>query len=343
MLSHKTSAEYCKSQDSIFTLKRVFEQNLSQQLNLTKVQAPLYLPSSSGLNDDLNGVEPPVKFSIQNKAYQTYEVIQSLAKWKRFLLAHEKFEAGTGLYTDMRALRPSDEIDATHSIYVDQWDWERVMGADERNVTFLKSIVSKIYEAVKATNAHAPNPLPLPENITFVHSEELLALYPTVSSSKERENLFSKEKRAIFVIGVGAKLSNGVTHDLRAPDYDDWTTPSEKDFKGLNGDLIIYSSELGCGLEISSMGIRVNKDALLHQLELTGRTERKNMLFHSKLLSGELPQTIGGGIGQSRLTMLLLRKSEISDVQAELFDHNTLNNPFYENKNNYMAEAHTLT
>jgi aspartate--ammonia ligase len=324
MLSHKTSAEYCKSQDLIFTLKRIFEQNLAQQLNLTKVQAPLYLPSSSGLNDDLNGVEPPVKFSIQNRAYQTYEVIQSLAKWKRFLLAHEKFESGSGLYTDMRALRPSDEIDATHSIYVDQWDWERVMSDDERNITFLKGIVSKIYEAVKATNQQAPNPLPLPETISFVHSEELLAMYPKVTLSKERENLFAKEKGAIFVIGVGAQLSNGVVHDLRAPDYDDWTTISEKNFKGLNGDLILYSPELGCGLEISSMGIRVNKTALLHQLELTGHSNRTTMPFHSKLLNGELPQTIGGGIGQSRLMMLLLRKNQISAVQAELFDHHEL-------------------
>lgn len=320
MSSHKTSTEFCKLQRSIFELKTNFEQQLSVNLNLTKVQAPLFLPTNSGLNDDLNGIETPVKFNINIKGQETYEVIQSLAKWKRFLLGKEKFEIGTGLYTDMRAIRPCDELDATHSIYVDQWDWERVISEAQRTIPFLKDIVSKIYSAIKSVNAFVANPLALPEQITFIHSQQLLDLYPDVASSKERENRYVKEKGAIFVIGVGAKLSHGLSHDPRAPDYDDWTTLNDDGFKGLNGDIILYSPELDVGVEISSMGIRVDRAALLHQLELTNHLERKSRLFHSKLLSNELPLTIGGGIGQSRLSMLLLRQNHISNVQAELFD-----------------------
>ncbi len=320
MLSHKTSTEFCKLQESIFELKKNFEQALSANLNLTKVQAPLFLPTHSGLNDDLNGVEPPVKFEINNKGKETYEVIQSLAKWKRFLLGSEGFELGTGLYTDMRAIRPCDELDATHSIYVDQWDWEKVISKEQRTVSFLKETVSKIYEAMKSANATTHSALNLPESITFIHSQELYNMYPDLESTKERESLFAKEKKAIFVIGVGAELSNGKPHDPRAPDYDDWTTQNEDGYLGLNGDIILYSPELDAGVEISSMGIRVDREALLRQLEHTDHLERKSRLFHSKLLADELPLTIGGGIGQSRLSMLLLRQNHIANVQAELFD-----------------------
>lgn len=320
MLSHKSSTEFCKFQRSIFELKKNFEKELSINLNLTKVQAPLYLPTHSGLNDDLNGIETPVKFNINMKGMETYEVIQSLAKWKRFLLGQAGFSVGEGLVTDMRAIRPSDEIDATHSIYVDQWDWERVISREQRNVSFLKSIVSKIYAAIKTTNDAVFKPLPLPQEITYIHSQELLNLYPEIESTKERETRYVREKGAIFVIGVGGALSHGKPHDPRAPDYDDWTTLNEDGFKGLNGDIILYSPELDAGVEVSSMGIRVDREALLHQLELTNHMERKSRLFHSKLLADELPLTIGGGIGQSRLSMLLLRQNHIANVQAELFD-----------------------
>lgn len=340
MLSHKTSAEFCKLQDTIFALKQIFEQHLAQALNLTKVQAPLYLASRSGLNDDLNGYEKPVSFKIDLKKQENYDVVQSLAKWKRFLLAHENFEVGQGLYADMRALRPSDEIDATHSIYVDQWDWERVISAEERNLPFLKDIIRKIYSALKITNAHAPEPLSLPDEITFIHSQDLLDLYPNLTT-KERETAYSKEKGAIFVIGVGAVLSNGKPHDPRAPDYDDWTSVSEGNYQGLNGDLIVYAPQLKSALEISSMGIRVNKEALMNQLELTNRCERVNLPFHSKLLDGGLPLSIGGGIGQSRLMMLLLRKPDVKSVQAELFD--CLSESFEENFENPVKQENQNT
>jgi len=319
MLSHKTSTEFCKQQRSIFELKQLFEKQLSVQLNLTKVQAPLYLPTHSGLNDDLNGYETPVNFKISVNDTVNYEVIQSLAKWKRFLLGKEGFSVGEGLFTDMRAIRPCDELDATHSIYVDQWDWERVISKEQRNLSFLKEIVTKIYTAIKNTSAEQAVSLPLPEDISFIHSQELYDLYPTLTT-KERESRYAKEKGAIFVIGVGANLAHGQPHDPRAPDYDDWTTLNEDGYQGLNGDIILYSPELQSAVEISSMGIRVDRETMLRQLKLKNYMERQDRLFHSKLLANELPLTIGGGIGQSRLSMLLLRQSDIKSVQANLFD-----------------------
>ena len=308
-------------QHQIFSLKSFFEQELSRFLNLTKVNAPLYLSTSSGLNDNLNGVEHPVTFSIDQRPGDTFEVVQSLAKWKRFTLGQQGFAKGEGLFTDMRALRPSDLVDNTHSVYVDQWDWERVMYPGERNINFLKETVQKIFRALKNTERFVYEEFfkhltpSLPENITFIHSQELLNLYPNLTA-KEREYKFAKETGAFFIIGVGAALSNGEAHDLRAPDYDDWTTENEQGFLGLNGDLVVFNPVSNESLELSSMGIRVNKEALQRQLEIRGTLDRNTLPFHSALMRDELPQTIGGGIGQSRVSMFLLRKNRISEVHA---------------------------
>ena len=275
------------------------------------------------MNDDLNGVERKVTFPIKDLEDREAEVVNSLAKWKRMALADYNITEGYGIYTDMNAVRPDEELDNIHSLYVDQWDWEHTITAKERNLDFLKKTVRKIYEALKRTefvvyeNFSEIEPL-LPDEITFIHSEEMQKKYPDLAP-KEREYDYAKEHGAIFVIGIGGDLADGNPHDGRAPDYDDWTTPTENGYRGLNGDIIIWNPVLEIAFEISSMGIRVDKNALIKQLEITDNTERKDLMFHKRLLDGELPLSIGGGIGQSRICMYFLRKAHIGEIQTGIW------------------------
>ncbi|HET8753686.1 MAG TPA: aspartate--ammonia ligase [Salinimicrobium sp.] len=312
-----------QTEAAIALVKSTFENELSSALNLKKISSPLIVLQGTGINDDLNGTERAVKFPVKDMLEQTAEVVQSLAKWKRLRLKDYKIPSGTGILTNMQALRPDENFSCLHSISVDQWDWEKVMEPQQRNLLFLKETVGKIYEAIKSTEAViAENFMHLgailPEKITFMQSEELLQKYPD-HSPKERENLAAKEFGAIFIIGIGGKLTNNEIHDSRAPDYDDWTTASDADYKGLNGDLILWNPVLDQAMEISSMGIRVNAETLEKQLEISGCQERKKLFYHDKLLKGELPQSIGGGIGQSRLCMFLLKKKHIGEVQVSIW------------------------
>ncbi len=302
-------------------VKDDFERALADALQLQRVTAPLFLEKSTGLNDDLNGVEKPVAFrasSIQREV----EIVQSLAKWKRYALHKYGFRAGEGLYTDMNAIRPDETLSPIHSLYVDQWDWERVMRPDERNVDFLKKTVESIYSALRATETRTCtryrhiNPI-LPQNITFVTSEELLERYPD-KTPKERETAFCREHGAIFIIGIGGQLIDGSIHDSRAPDYDDWSTPRDGGV-GLNGDVLLWHPILEMALEISSMGIRVDAETLKRQLQIRDCRQREKLPFHQNVLSGKLPQTIGGGIGQSRLCMFLLRAIHVGEVACGLW------------------------
>ncbi|MDD7271590.1 MAG: aspartate--ammonia ligase [Spirochaetales bacterium] len=312
-----------ETERAIKLVKDIFQRELSGALRLSRVTSPLFVKAGSGINDDLNGVERPVRFEIGNMNNSKMEIVQSLAKWKRMALADYQIKPGFGIYTDMNALRPDDDIDAIHSIYVDQWDWERVLGDNERNLDFLKYVVNEIYSALKRTEflVHetysALTPV-LPEKITFIHTEDALKRYPNLSSN-EREAALAKEYGAIFLIGIGNKLANGEPHSGRAPDYDDWSTHTYDDYKGLNGDIIVWDHVRGASLELSSMGIRVNKEALLRQLEIKNALERKDLYWHKRLLNGEFPETIGGGIGQSRLCMFLLKKAHIGEVQASVW------------------------
>ena len=304
-------------------VKDTFERELSGELRLSRVTSTLFVRANSGINDDLNGVERPVRFNVGNMNETPMEIVQSLAKWKRMALADHGFTPGTGLYTDMNAIRPDDDIDNIHSIYVDQWDWERVMDEGERNLDFLKTIVTKIYEAIKRTAFLVSEYYPacsqkLPEKITFIHSEEARKLYPDLTPV-QREKELARKYGAIFIIGIGMPLSDGVLHGGRAPDYDDWSTPNRDGYFGLNGDIIVWDSVRDDSLELSSMGIRVSKESLLEQLKIRGCEERKDLYWHKRLLAGEFPQTIGGGIGQSRLCMFLLRKAHIGEVQASVW------------------------
>ncbi|MBR4590908.1 MAG: aspartate--ammonia ligase [Bacteroidaceae bacterium] len=310
-------------EQGIKLIKDFFQSNLSTALRLRRVTAPLFVLKGLGLNDDLNGVERPVSFPIKDMGDQVAEVVHSLAKWKRMMLGEYNIKPGYGLYTDMNAVRGDEELDNLHSLYVDQWDWERTISAEDRNLTFLKSIVIDIYNAIRRTEYLVSEHFPqiesfLPEKIHFIHSEELLKLYPNLSP-KEREDEICRKYGAVFIMGIGGKLSNGEPHDLRAPDYDDWTTENEDGFKGLNGDIMIWYPTLGRSVELSSMGIRVNKESLLRQLELTGKQERTELFFHKKLINGELPLSVGGGIGQSRLCMVLLHKAHIGEIQASIW------------------------
>lgn len=312
-----------QTEKAIKLVKDFFESNLSSELRLRRVTAPLFVLKGTGVNDDLNGTERKVSFSIKDLNDKVAEVVNSLAKWKRMMLADYSIPNGYGLYTDMNAIRPDEVLDNIHSLYVDQWDWERNMFDNERNLEFLKYIVKKIFNVLKRTEYLVFEQYPeikpiLPDEITFVHAEELLEMYPSLSV-KERETAFVKKCGAIFVIGIGGKLKNGEPHDGRAPDYDDWTTDTVSGFKGLNGDIILWNPILENAFEISSMGIRVNKEALLKQLELSQTEERKELLFHKRLLNGELPQSIGGGIGQSRLCMYFLRKAHIGEIQSSIW------------------------
>jgi len=311
-----------ETEKAIKMVKDFFQLNLAEALNLRRVTAPLFVKAGTGINDDLNGVERPISFNIKNMSNTEAEIVQSLAKWKRLTLASLKISLGEGIYTDMNAIRPDEILDNLHSLYVDQWDWEKVISKEERNLEFLKCIVKKIYRVMKKTEyfiyKHYPEIKPvLPEEIFFIHSEELEKRYPELTPI-ERENAICNEYGAVFIIGIGASLKNGEPHDGRAPDYDDWTTPTEKG-PGLNGDIIVWYPVLEKAFEISSMGIRVDQHVLDSQLEMTGTTERKELFFHQKLLKGELPLSIGGGIGQSRLCMFFLKKAHIGEVQVSIW------------------------
>ena len=307
----------------IHYIKGFFQSNLSAELRLRRVTAPLFVMKGTGLNDDLNGVERPVTFPIKDLGDQQAEVVHSLAKWKRMMLADYKIQTGYGLYIDMNAIRSDEELDNVHSLYVDQWDWEMTIDQHQRNIEFLKKTVTRIYGVMKRTEyivcEHYPQITPiLPEEIHFIHSEDLAAQYPDLTP-KQREEAIAKAYGAVFIIGIGGSINGGEPHDGRAPDYDDWSTPTGDNHTGLNGDIIVWNPVINSSFELSSMGVRVDKDALLRQLEIRGAESRKELYFHKRLLSGELPQSIGGGIGQSRLCMFYLRKAHIGEIQASIW------------------------
>ena len=308
---------------AIKQIKETFQLNLSSTLRLRRVTAPLFVLQGTGLNDDLNGYENAVSFPIQDMDGATAEVVHSLAKWKRVTLAEYNISKGYGIYTDMNAIRAHEELDNLHSLYVDQWDWERVITDEERSVRFLKQIVEDIYSAILHTEFTLSECYPqlrpsLSEKVHFIHSEELRLLYPELQA-KEREEEITRKYGAVFIIGIGNELGDGKPHDNRAPDYDDYTTRNEDGFYGLNGDLMIWSDTLGKAMELSSMGIRVNKESLLYQLKKSGKEERQDLYVHSRMLSDTLPLSIGGGIGQSRLCMLLLKKAHIGEIQSSIW------------------------
>lgn len=310
-------------QQEISFVKNTFTQNLIEQLDIIEVQGPILSEVGNGMQDNLSGIEKAVQVNVKCIPNAVYEVVHSLAKWKRHTLARFGFQEGEGLFVHMKALRPDeDSLDPTHSVYVDQWDWEKVIPAGKRNFDYLKQTVRSIYRAIRLTElaveARFDIPSILPKEITFVHSEELVKRYPMLTS-KERENAICKEYGAVFLIGIGGKLSDGKAHDGRAPDYDDWTTVSEGEYKGLNGDILVWNEQLGTAFELSSMGIRVDETALRLQVALTGDEDRLEMDWHKDLLAGRLPLSIGGGIGQSRMAMFLLRKKHIGEVQSSVW------------------------
>ncbi len=310
---YKSKLNVLETQGIIRSLRHKFEEHLCDALNLRRVSAPLFVKRGSGLNDDLNGVERPVSFDILQSG-EVVEVVHSLAKWKRMALAKYGFDTHTGLYTDMNAIRRDEVCDNIHSLYVDQWDWEKVIEDRDRTVEFLQDTVKRIYAAILLTADFVERRHPeldnyLPREIKFITTQELLDKYPTLSG-KERENAIAKEYGAVFIIGIGDRLSNGEKHDGRAPDYDDWR---------LNGDLLVYNRVLDSALELSSMGIRVNKESLMSQLTAENKLNRLELPFHKALINDELPLTIGGGIGQSRLCMQLLQKAHIGEVHASVW------------------------
>ena len=322
-----TQASSCldilRTEEAIFFIKDKFGKRLSRALDIVNVSAPIAILDGTGINDDLNGIEKPISFPVKGINGQNAVIVQSLAKWKRMRLKEFNFEPGKGLLTDMRALRPDEELSPIHSLYVDQWDWEKHILPDQRNLDYLKLTVESIYEVLKATERDLferyPELVPeLPEKIHFIHAENLLIQFPDLTP-KQRENEVSRIFGAVFIIGIGANLSNGEPHDGRAPDYDDWSTVNEDGYLGLNGDIIIWNSVLSRAFEISSMGIRVNDKSLEKQLEIRGCTDRKKLLFHKMLLNNELPLSIGGGIGQSRVCMFFLKKSHIGEVQSSIW------------------------
>ena len=321
---YKSAMSLRDTERGIKFIKDFFQDNLAEALNLQRVSAPLFLRKGSGVNDDLNGIEAKAAFKIKDDGYSDAECLFSLAKWKRMVLADYGFEQGEGLYTDMNAIRPDEEsLDNLHSIYVDQWDWERIMSREERNLDFLKMIVRKIHDVLKRTEAAVDAKYPqiqpmLPDEITFVHSEDLLDMYPDIDP-RERENRITEKHGAVFVIGIGGELKDGTTHDGRAPDYDDWTTPTDEGRIGLNGDILLWYPLLNRAVEISSMGIRVDPEAMVRQLDVRGMPERKDLPWHKRLLAGELPLSVGGGIGQSRLCMYFLRKLHVGEVHASVW------------------------
>jgi aspartate--ammonia ligase len=315
-----------KTERAMHFVEEFFQKELAGALNLTRVSAPLFVRPGTGINDDLNGVERPVSFGIKADGDAPAVVVHSLAKWKRMALARYGCKPGEGLYTVMNAIRADEELDDIHSLHVNQFDWERVMTKDERSVDFLKMIVRKIYDVIRATERAVEERYPairavLPEEIHFVHAQELETMYPTMTI-KEREHAICKKHGAVFIIGIGGDLASGLPHDGRAPDYDDWSTITADGFKGLNGDILVWHPVLGRSLELSSMGIRVDKEALMRQLLIRGNHDRTGLTFHRMLLEDKLPLSVGGGIGISRLGMYFLRKAHIGQVQASVWpDH----------------------
>lgn len=319
---YKSSSTLIETEVFIKSIKDYFERNLAEELNLIRVSAPLFVNSNSGLNDDLNGVERPVKFDLL-ASNEDVEIVHSLAKWKRMSLHRYGFPVGKGLYADMNAIRRDEELDNIHSIYVDQWDWELIINKEDRNLEFLKNIVKKIYSVFKNTENYVRENLvkideELPEEIFFITSQELEDMYKNLTP-KEREDAICKEKGAVFIMQIGKDLASGKKHDGRAPDYDDWN---------LNGDILFWNNVLDRAIELSSMGIRVDEKSLRAQLKEANCEERENLEFHRALLDGKLPYTIGGGIGQSRICMYFLRKAHIGEVQASVWDD--LNNKICE-------------
>ena len=312
-----------KTEQGIKLIKDFFQQNLSTELRLRRVTAPLFVMQGLGINDDLNGVERPVTFPITDLGDKQAEVVHSPPTWNRLTFAEYRVSPGYGVYTDMNAIRADEELDNLHSLYVDQWDWEAVITPEQRSLLFLTNIVERIYAAIRRTEYLVCETYDqirpfLPEQIHFIHSEDLLQMYPDLSP-KEREDAICKKYGAVFIIGIGQKLSNGEKHDGRAPDYDDWSTIAENGKTGLNGDILIWYPVLQRSFELSSMGIRVDKEALLRQLKIEGEEEREQLYFHRRLLNDELPLSIGGGIGQSRLCMVLLHKAHIGEIQASIW------------------------
>lgn len=305
---------------AIKEIKDYFERSLSKALHLTRVSAPLFVRPESGLNDNLNGVERPVSFGIKEQDDAVAEIVHSLAKWKRYALKNYGFHSGEGLYTDMSAIRRDEDTDNIHSLYVDQWDWEKIISKEERNIETLEYTVRKVYNALKETEDYISRrynyiePL-LPDDIFFITTQELEEMFPD-KTPKEREHRIAKAKGAVFISQIGKTLASGEKHDGRAPDYDDWE---------LNGDVIVYYPVLDIALELSSMGIRVDEEALKRQLKLAGCEDRAELPFQKSLLNGELPYTVGGGIGQSRICMYYLRKAHIGEVQSSLWPEDVLN------------------
>lgn len=304
-------------------IKDFFQQNLATGLRLHRVTGPLFVRRGLGINDDLSGSERPVTFPIKDLGDAQAEVVHSLAKWKRLTLAEHGIKPGYGIYTDMNAIRADEELGNLHSLYVDQWDWERVILPEERTLDFLRATVERIYAALQRTEFlvcerfSKINPF-LPETVHFIHAEELRQRYPDLTP-KEREDRITREFGAVFIIGIGCPLGDGKPHDLRAPDYDDYSTIASNGLPGLNGDLLIWYDVLERAVELSSMGIRVDREALIRQLHESGKEERLNLYFHQRLMEGSLPLSVGGGIGQSRLCMIYLRKAHIGEIQASIW------------------------
>jgi aspartate--ammonia ligase len=317
---YKSPLSLFETQQAIKAVKDYFEKSLSTALNLTRVTAPLFVRPETGLNDNLSGVERPVPFDIKEQDGAIAEIVQSLAKWKRYALKKYGFTHGTGLYTDMNAIRRDEVTDAIHSLYVDQWDWEKIITKEERNIETLKNVVRRIYGCLLATEAHIISLYPvigktmLPNEITFITSQELEDAYPSLTPH-QREYEIVKKHGAVFIIGIGGALRSGKPHDQRAPDYDDWS---------LNGDIILYNHVLDIAFEISSMGIRVDAESLANQLKISGNEDRASLPFQTSLLNNDLPLTIGGGIGQSRLCMFFLRKAHIGEVQCSIWTEETI-------------------
>ncbi len=310
---------------AIKQIKDFFQQNLASELRLRRVTAPLFVLKGRGINDDLNGVEHAVSFPITDMGGQTAEVVHSLAKWKRLTLADYSIAEGYGIYTDMNAIRADESLGNLHSLYVDQWDWEKVISRKDRTLAFLKETVTGIYASLLRTEymicevyPQIRPELPPVKDLLFIHAEELRRMYPDLTP-KDREHAIAKKHKAVFIIGIGCKLGDGTKHDGRSPDYDDYSTLAENGLQGLNGDLLVWNDVLQRSFELSSMGIRVDKAALLRQLEDAGQEHRLELYFHKRLMNDELPLCIGGGIGQSRLCMFLLRKAHIGEIQASIW------------------------
>ena len=321
--SYKSFLNLRETEKAIKLVKDFFEKRLAEELNLQRVSAPRFVRKDTGVNDDLSGTERKVSFQVKYDPSINAEIVFSLAKWKRMALSDYDFNIGEGLYCDMDAIRPDEEVlDNLHSVYVDQWDWEIAIKKEDRNLDFLKMIVKKIYKVMKDTENMIYEKYPeikpvLPEDITFVHTEDLIEQYSDLTPA-EREEKIAKKYGAVFLIGIGGELKDGTIHDDRAPDYDDWSTPTDGK-KGLNGDIIVWNPVLEKAFEISSMGIRVDKEAMLRQLKIRNAEDRLNLEWHKRFLAGEFPECVGGGIGQSRLCMFFLKKAHVGEVQASIW------------------------